>query len=148
MSKINGSLKTLNFKYDFAIDGGAIGQINMGVFVPSGAMIMGVWARQTNPLSGALTSAGSAKVDIILTSGNTLVDNAAMGAVGTYVDYNTSTYGFLGGKGSAFPTIIPISLNGGLIQPTVSSQVQINIYGAAITGGSIIATIVYMDFFT
>lgn len=40
MANFNGSLKSYNILYDFDIDGGAIGSIPMGLFIPKNVLIL------------------------------------------------------------------------------------------------------------
>ncbi len=55
--KIKSSLKTIAFLYDFAVDGGAVGTIPMGIFIPFEAQIFG-WASVpvTNLVSNTTTN--------------------------------------------------------------------------------------------
>lgn len=141
MTKLSGSLKSLNFVYNFNASGGAISTIGMGVFLPVGAMVLGtsIWSIVD------LASGGAAQVNIGRTGDpNAFVDNALNGTLFTFMDYNLLTYGFLQtAPGVANPMIGPGNMT---MEPIVTSQeVVVEIAAFALTAGSFRAAIHFME---
>lgn len=145
--KLTSSIKSIAFNYNFARDGGAIGSINMGVFLPANCIVLGTFIQtiQATPL----LSAGAAVVNINTSSGATILDNATSGLTGTLDDYNNATYGFNVQGGAAIgkvPSIIGVNPNGGLVGIfTLPTQVVVDISAFALTDGAFNAAILYIE---
>lgn len=77
MAQIKSSKKAVKATYDFALDGGAVGDIALrGAAIPSGAIITDVLVDVTT----ALTSGGSATVAIKAQSAADLISATAIGS--------------------------------------------------------------------
>ncbi len=144
MALRKGSLKSANFRYNFAIDGGAISTIPMGAFIPAGAIVLGSFIQAIN--GADLASLGAAVVDINTTAGASIVNNAVSGTTGTYADYNLATYGFAVFAAVTY-SMIPVNANGGLIQQfNAASELAVAISAFAITAGSFNCSVLYLEF--
>ena len=143
--KVNGTLKTVSYKYDFAIDGGSVGDKPSGIFLPGNIRTMGAFIF---PVTDLASSGGAAIVYVNTTIGSTIVDNVASGAAGTYTDYNSATYGFVLHDSHLQPAYIAISQNGGFANTLGATSVQVvtSIFNHPLTAGAFICTIMYMDF--
>lgn len=145
--KLTSSIKSIAFNYNFVRDGGAIGNINMGVFLPANCIVLGTFIQtiQATPL----VSAGAAIININTTTGATIVDNVASGLTGTFADYNNASYGFNVQGGAAIgkvPSIIGVNPNGGLVGIfTIPTEVVVNIAGFVLTDGAFNGAILYLE---
>jgi hypothetical protein len=117
MAAVVTSRKSVSFLYDFAVNGGAVGSINMGVFIPANAVIYGGYILcQT-----ALTSGGSATISVGYSSAATiLASNIA------YTTFNSGGVVSIGVDLSANPKFLD-----------TARQLTITIGTAALTAGSL-----------
>lgn len=129
-----GSIRTIPFVYDFAINGGAIGTINMNAYVPTFSIYLGCVIRPSTNLS----SGGTAVIElgILGSSGDSVLDST-QGTLGDYRDFNSGTYGFVDG------TIPAVQNRGKAITNFFGGQVTMSISGATLTGGSFQCIIMY-----
>lgn len=145
MSKLKSSFKWQSFRYDFAVDGGAVSSIPMGIFMPVNCQLLGIALFQvTVPTSGG---GGNATIDIGLLGGTTveIIDNATSGATGNFQDYDPATWGFgITLPGQALPGIIPTTTT--LVKETTARQVIVSIGTDPLTAGAFTATIYYNEF--
>jgi hypothetical protein len=137
MAKLNGTIKSLNFVYDFTVDGGAVSAIPTGIILPVNFLIYGAIIA---PIVD-LTSGGLAVVNIGNAANSTQVWDNAHGTVGTFVDYNKATYGFNSLTGGIFTGAAE-----SLINPLgYSYEVTVNIGVAPLTAGKFICSILYLE---
>lgn len=145
--KLTSSIKSVAFNYDFVRDGGGIGNIPMGVFLPADCIVLGTFIQtiQATPL----VSGGAAVININTSAGATIVDNVISGLTGTFTDYNNATYGFNVQGGAAVgkvPSIIGVNPNGGLVGIfTLPVEVVVNIAAFALTDGAFNGAILYLE---
>jgi hypothetical protein len=86
--KINSSLKTISFLYDFNKNGGAVSTIGMGIYLPKNAQPCLI---QLCPVTD-LTSGGAAVVSVGVTNSNSMFNINAI----NYPAFNLSTWGNAG----------------------------------------------------
>lgn len=123
-----GALQVVKATYDFAVDGGAIGTIQLfnSLVIPAGAIILGGIC---DPIT-TLTSGGGATMAIGIGSAAQTAAIKAAAAFGTYV----------GGTPLA---ILPI-WSGGFFAVAADGKVSVTIAGGTITGGKVAIHLVYV----
>lgn len=123
MPQINSRLKVFTGLYDFAIDGGGIGTINLKVPIQGNSVIMSLVTKTLiAPLSG-----GAATLALGVSNVNT-------GGVMPAQAFNSVQFVLSTIAISAVPT----GLNG---VPSLGGSLQLTIAGAALTAGKILFTI-------
>lgn len=110
-------LFALKVEYDFATDGGAVGDITLGGSVPSGAVILGGYLRVVT----APTSGGAATVAVKLEGAGDIVAAAAISGA----PWSTTGY----------KDIIPDSTGSTAVRTTNTRAVAATIATAALTAG-------------
>lgn len=127
MSKINATFKSLSFLYDFAVDGGAVGAIGLGIFLPVGYIPISM---TIVPVTN-FTSGGLAVISLGTVGNPTLAFSAD-----AYTAVNIGTYTLL-------TSIVPVpamSIN------NPSEEMILTIGVAALTGGALKGTIFFMEY--
>lgn len=149
MAKLNSSFKWQTFTYDFAVDGGAISTIPMGIFISAKTVLCAC----NLCILISLASGGAAVVDIGLINGSgTEIINNAYGQIGTYVDYNDATKGLgtvlskLAGFVGSFIMCTGDPATGNPIEIITPGEIGITISAFALTAGNFIATLFYMEY--
>jgi len=110
--------KSYAVSYDFALQGGAIGSINTGIFVPAGAHVTRAYVEKVT----AFTSGGSATVALSLVSAGDLLAAVA---------YNNAI--FTAAIGTAIPTGTPATFVKNTA--TTEKQITLDVATAALTAG-------------
>lgn len=125
MAKANGvSVKQLHFVYDFAVDGGAISAINMGVFLPAGAVVQFGVAQVVTALVGA-----TATISVGWTGSLTALTAAV--AVASWSDN---------------AVIEGVDLIVAMVKVTAVTELVIDIATAALTAGKFYYTCQYIEY--
>lgn len=134
--------KTQKFSYDFAVDGGAIGNVTLrGGTLPSGAIIIGSTTKQT----AAFTSAGAATIgvgaeaagDLQTVLGYELITAVATYSEGINVISGSGVLAMAAGQGFyGMPATVVT---------TAARSVVMAIAGAALTGGVVDLYLTYME---
>ena|SRR3990167_1169960 len=124
MAKLQTTKRLISAIYDFAVDGGAISSINMGVFIPNNAIVTAFYGKtNTAPVgtSGTIAFGHSGDTDAFM---------VVTGVAGFPVSQT-----FVGVDFSANP-----------LEMTAYRQLQITIATTALTAGVIIVSIEYTEF--
>ena len=117
--------KNLSFVYDFAVDGGAVSTIGMGVFLPAGAVVM----LGTAQVVTGLTSGGAATIAVGWT-GSTGAVIAAL-AVASWSDD---------------AVIEGVDLTVAMVKVTAIQQLAVTIATATLTAGRFFYTCDYIEY--
>ena len=124
MARALSTTKQVSFLYDFAVDGGLVSTIQMGVFIPNNAIIYYGVAKVTT----ALTSGGAATIAVGYTGGTG--DLIAALAVASW---------------SADAVIEGVDLPGASVEATANRQLAVTIATAALTAGVFVYTVLYIE---
>lgn len=111
--------KTVRARYDFAVDGGAVGDIDLTktAAIPANAVIMGGFVE----VDTALTSGGSATVAIKVEAANDIVNAAAISG---------APWSSTGRK-----SVIPVFTGATTVKTTAARKVVATVATAALTAG-------------
>lgn len=126
MAKSIASKKEITFNYDFTRDGGAIGTIGMGVFIPANAVLNLGHAK----IITTCTSGGGATISVGWTGATTILINAA--AVATF------TAGAV--VNGALLSIAPVTTG------AVLRELAVTIGVAALTAGRFLCTYEWVNY--
>lgn len=127
MGQLNSRLRVFTGIYDFAIDGGAIGTINLKVPLQANSIIQGY---STKVLT-AMTSGGAATVAFGVTS---VATNSIIAATA----YNAVNYAInVVGAGTPLPTAAAVPSTGGSLTMTIAV--------AALTAGKVVINLVVLE---
>lgn len=124
MARLITTGRTIAALYSFAVDGGATGDITMGVFIPNNAVV-GRFAVKTNT---TFTSGGAATV-----SWGFAADTDAYMVVQAF------------GNFIAAQTISGVDLNANPLEATANRELTITIATAALTAGIAIAMLTFIE---
>lgn len=143
MAKIRSSFKSQTFLYDFNTDGGAIGTIGMGIFIPAICILVSI---QITPVVD-LTSGGTTTVDIGLKNGSQIafIDNQAMGFNQDIRDYNSATFGLRTILENGIPFGATVPANQAIIPQTSPDEIAITIRNFPLLSGQFVGTIFYLE---
>ncbi len=124
MARLITAKKIISAIYDFAVDGGAISTIGLGVFIPNNSVITNFFVKtNTTP-----TSAGAATISFGWTGDTDAL--MIVNAMGNFV----ATESLQGRDFADTP-----------VEVTANRQVAIDIVTAALTAGVIIATVEFVE---
>lgn len=125
----NPGVRTIRARYDFAVDGGAVGDIDLTkvASVPANAVILGGFVE----VDTAPTSGGSATIAVKVEGAGDMVAAAAIGG---------APWSTAGRK-----SIIPAFTGATAVKTTAVRKVQATIATAALTAGAFDVVIVYIS---
>jgi hypothetical protein len=123
-----GLLRTAKAKYDFAVDGGAQGEITLAsnCTIPDNAIIIGGIINSTT----ACTSGGSATIAVGTSAGSSATSLKAATAVASY-------------SADALLATVPVFTAASAVKMTAAGQVTVTVATADLTAGVIEITLVY-----
>lgn len=124
MARLQTSKKEIAALYSFAVDGGAVSAINLGIFIPNNAIVTGFRVK-TNT---APTSGGAATISFGFT-GN-LVAFMVINGIAAFV---------------AGETLSGVDLKANPLEMTATNQLVISIVTAALTAGILVASLDYVE---
>jgi hypothetical protein len=121
-------LKIVRGRYDFAVDGGAVGTIDLtaAADVPAGAVVLGGFVEVTTPP----TSGGSATLAIQVEAAGDTVAAAAVSA---------APWSTAGRK-----SVIPVFTGASSLKTTTARKIQAVVATAALTAGVVDVVLVYL----
>lgn len=122
-------LKMARGKYSFAVDGGAVGDINLmgATNIPSGATILGGWVEVTT----VPTSGGAPTLAIYVEAAGDIVAAAAISG---------APWSTTGRK-----SVIPVFTGATTVRTTAARDIKATIATAALTAGVIDVVLIYAD---
>lgn len=122
----DGGLQVIRARYDFAVDGGAVGDIDLTVgTVPSGAIILGGFAEVVTPP----TSGGAGTLALKVEGAADLVAAAAVSG---------APWSTAGRK-----SLVPVFTGATTVKTTAARKVQATIATAALTAGVVDVVLFY-----
>lgn len=113
----SGSIKSLRARYDFAVDGGAVGAIDLSASIPANAVILGGFIE----VDTAVTSGGSATLALKVEGAGDLVAATVVSGA------PWSTTGL--------KSIIPVFTGASAVKTTAARKVVTTVAVAALTAG-------------
>lgn len=122
-----GDLKVAYGAYSFAADGGAVGDISLGVSVPSGAIVVGGLMEVT----AALTSGGAATAALKLEGAADLIAQA---------NFDAAPWSSTGRK-----SLIPAMTGATSIKTTAERALSLTVGAQPLTGGAFGVYLYYLD---
>ncbi|MEU8379773.1 hypothetical protein [Streptosporangium sp. NPDC048865] len=124
----SGDLKTVRARYDFAVDGGAAGDIDLtkSAVIPAGAVILGGFIEVDTPP----TSGGSATVALKVEGAGDILAAASIGG---------APWSTTGRK-----SVIPVFTGATSVKTTTARKVQATVATAALTAGAFDVVLVYV----
>ncbi len=123
-----GVLRTARAKYDFSVDGGAVGLITPAInaTIPANAVILGGILNPTT----ALTSGGSATIAAGTSAGSSASSLKAATAVASY-------------SANALLPTVPVFTAASAVKLSAAGQLTLTVATAALTAGVLEITVVY-----
>lgn len=121
MGAINADIKNYAAIWDFSVDGGAIGTINLGMILPKGFCV----ANATALIINQPTSAGLANISFGIAG----IGTSALFVTAPFTDWASDNVFHTVQPTDAFNFQPPVLANGGML--------TFSIFGAALTGGKI-----------
>lgn len=115
----NPKVQTVRGVYDFAVDGGAVGSIDISTDIPAGAVILGGYARVIT----APTSGGAGTLAISVEGAGDIVAAAAVSGA----PWSTTGY----------KSIVPAHTGATAVLTTVARKIKAVIATAALTAGKV-----------
>ncbi|GAB1823568.1 hypothetical protein [Herbidospora sp. RD11066] len=121
-------LKAVRARYDFAVDGGAVGDIDLtkSAVIPAGAVILGGFIE----VDVALNSGGSATVALKVEGAGDILAAAAFGG---------APWSTTGRK-----SVIPVFTGATTVKTTVARKIQATVATAALTAGQFDVVLIYV----
>lgn len=121
-----GALKVVRARYDFAVDGGAVGDIDLGGNIPANSVILGGFVE----VDTAITSGGSATVAVKVEGANDIVNAAAVSG---------APWSTTGRK-----SVIPVFTGATTVKTSAARKVTATVATAALTAGAFDVVLFYV----